>query len=177
MPSRLSTRDYTNQSAQLHGPVYNIRQILLFRGDFIIFSPRATSRLQSKLKATTLQLLTTSTRSGTIEPRREKTCFRGFRPGRHKPDWLAQGGGGGGGGTLIFSINIGWADFLGSKLFISIIFGFSVKVTIFGGWRLLWIFLGVTSIFGNVYWLFLWSAALICVLWWNLPKYTPTTVK
>ena len=43
------------------------------------------------------------------------------------------------GGTLIFSIYIGWADFMVVKIFNSDNFG--CKLTILGGWRFLWIFL------------------------------------
>ena len=44
-----------------------------------------------------------------------------------------------GGGTLIFSIYIGWADFMVVKIFNSDNFG--CKLTILGRWRFLWIFL------------------------------------
>ena len=51
---------------------------------------------------------------------------------------------GGGGGTLIFYIHIGLADFFGFNVlnFNFFLFLFFEKMTIFLGWRFLWIFLG-----------------------------------
>ena len=60
-----------------------------------------------------------------------------------------------GGSTLIFSIYIGWADFLGGQNFLFQYFlGFSAKFTNFLCCRFLWIFFGVISNFNYFYGLF-----------------------
>ena len=48
--------------------------------------------------------------------------------------------GGGGGVLLYFHTYIGSGYFLGSKFLISIFFGFFIKINIFGGLKILWIF-------------------------------------
>ena len=66
--------------------------------------------------------------------------------------------------ALIFSIYIGWADFLESKFSISIYFGVFNKNNYFLGWRFLWIFFGFTSKFDYFMGYLLKSTTFICVL-------------